>query len=225
MFDELSSSWRSALADELEKSYLTELERFVKDEREKHQIFPPQDEVFAAFDLTPFEKVEILLVGQDPYHGEGQAHGLCFSVRPGVKPPPSLVNIYKELAADLEIEPPGHGCLSGWAERGVLMLNTVLTVRAHEANSHRGRGWETFTDAVIRQVNEKTEPVVFVLWGNPARKKAQLVDPRRHVIIEAPHPSPLSASRGFFGCRCFSSIDAAIRGFGRQPIDWHLDEL
>ncbi len=225
MFEELHPSWRSVLEKELEKPYIAQLEHFVAEERENHQVFPPPSEVFAAFDLTPYENVRVLLLGQDPYHGEDQAHGLCFSVRPGVKPPPSLVNIYKELADDLAIEPPTHGHLASWAGQGVLMLNTVLTVRAHVANSHKRKGWETFTEAVIREIDRKKEPVVFVLWGNPARKKAGRIASERHAIIEAPHPSPLSANRGFFGCRCFSAVNASLSRFGHPEIDWQLPEI
>ena len=178
--------------------------------------------MFAALHLTPFADVKVVILGQDPYHGAGQAHGLCFSVRRGVPPPPSLVNIFKELQADLGIDPPSHGCLDAWAQQGVLLLNATLTVRARQAASHQGKGWETFTDEVLRAVNAKPERVVFILWGASARKKRVLVDTSRHVIIESAHPSPLSAHNGFFGSRPFSRANAALEAAGREPIDWHV---
>src|SRR6185369_5553768 len=205
----LPASWRHVLADEIEKPYFQELARFVAEERKTHQVFPPDNEVFSALDLTPYESVRVLVLGQDPYHDDNQAHGLCFSVRPGIKPPPSLANIYKELEADLGIKKPSHGYLVSWATQGVLLLNAVLTVRAHTPNSHKDKGWEKFTDAVIRAVNDKPDPVVFVLWGGYAQKKKQLID-ERHTIIESAHPSPLSMKK-FFGSRPFSKINAALR--------------
>ncbi len=221
----LPASWRAVLADEVAKPYFAELARFVAAERRTAQVFPPEDEVFAALELTPYEDVSVLLLGQDPYHDDGQAHGLCFSVRPGVPPPPSLVNIYKELQSDVGVSPPGHGYLARWAEQGVLLLNAVLTVRAHTPNSHKNHGWETFTDAVIRAVNDKRDPVVFVLWGGYAQKKSRLVDTSRHTVIQTAHPSPLSARNGFFGSRPFSKIDEALRRAGKRPIDWKLPSL
>ncbi len=210
------------LAGELEKPYLKSCATFLEAERAAHQVFPPENEVFTAFALTPYERVNVVLLGQDPYHGDGQAHGLCFSVKAGIKPPRSLANIYKELASDLGIAPATHGCLTSWAEQGILMLNAVFTVRAHEANSHKDQGWEKFTDAVIRKVNEKSDRVIFVLWGGYARKKAQLIDRARHVVLEGTHPSPLSASGGFFGSKPFSEINRLLREGGKPEIDWKL---
>ena len=218
----LPASWRTVLADELSKPYFAELSRFVAEERGAHTVFPPRDEVFTALELTPYDDVSVLLLGQDPYHDDGQAHGLCFSVRPGVQPPPSLVNIFKEMESDLGLPPPKTGYLVRWAEQGVLMLNAVLTVRAHEPNSHKNHGWETFTDAVIRKVNDKRDPVVFVLWGGYAQKKAKLLDTSRHTVINSAHPSPLSARNGFFGSRPFSKINEALVRSGKRAIDWHI---
>ena len=217
------TDWNPVLRAEFEQPYWKELMGFVAAERAVHEVYPPHDEVFAALHLTPFADVRVVLLGQDPYHGPGQAHGLCFSVNDGVRLPPSLVNIFKELEADLGIAPSTHGNLRPWAQQGVLMLNTTLTVRAHQAASHQGRGWETFTDRVIGHVGAKTEHVVFVLWGSHARKKKALVDQTRHTILESPHPSPLSAHRGFFGSRPFSAVNAALARAGQPPIDWRLD--
>lgn len=219
---ELPESWRRVLGGELEKPYFSALETFVDAERRDHRVFPPDDEVFSAFWLTPYEDVRVLLLGQDPYHDEGQAHGLCFSVRKGQRLPPSLVNVYRELASDLGVTPPAHGHLEAWAKQGVLMLNAVLTVRAHEAASHQGKGWESFTDAVIRKVAELPRPVVFVLWGAYARKKAKLIADARHVVLESAHPSPLSARNGFFGSKVFSRVNDALTRAGRGAIDWTL---
>src|SRR5690606_2801160 len=194
----------------------------VAEERARGPVYPPHEEVFAALHLTPYASVKVLILGQDPYHGPGQAHGLCFSVRPDVPPPPSLQNIFKELESDLGIPPPDHGCLDAWARQGVLLLNATLTVRAHKAASHQGKGWETFTDAVIRAVNDKPERVVFILWGASARRKKALVDTSRHVIIESPPPSPLSAHSGFFGSHPFSRTNEALVAAGREPVDWRL---
>jgi uracil-DNA glycosylase len=216
----LPSSWRPYLDAELEKPYFARLRAFVDAERRKHVVYPPEDEVFAALELTPYERVRVLILGQDPYHGPGQAQGLAFSVRPGVTPPPSLRNIFRELKDDRGCPPPPDGSLARWARQGVLLLNAVLTVRAGEPNSHRGKGWETFTDAAIRAVNEQAERVVFVLWGGYAGKKEALIDARRHVVLKSAHPSPLSAKRGFFGSRPFSRINAALEEGGRPPIDW-----
>jgi len=209
------------LGPELEKGYFRSLSRFLVEERARRRVFPPEAEVFEAFRLTPYPEVKVLLLGQDPYHDDGQAHGLCFSVKPPTPPPPSLRNVFRELRDDLGIPIPRHGDLTAWARQGVLLLNAVLTVAAHEPGSHRGRGWETFTDAVIGAVNASPSPVVFCLWGAWARKKASLVDTRRHVVIEAAHPSPLSAKK-FLGSRPFSRIDRALAAAGRPPIDWRL---
>ena len=223
-FSDLPSSWKPALAGELDKPYFRKLEAFVKKERTEHQVFPPADEVFAALEHTPFDSVRVLLLGQDPYHDDGQAHGLCFSVREAVKLPPSLRNVYKELEADLGVAPARHGSLTAWADRGVLLLNTVLTVRAHSANSHRKKGWETFTDRVIEAVAARTDPVVFVLWGKPAQAKIPLIEAQgnAHEIICSAHPSPLSANTGFFGSQPFSQVNAALERRGLAPIDWSL---
>lgn len=216
------TDWNPILKGELQKPYWAEVQRFVAAERSQHEVYPPADQVFTALHLTPYADTRVLILGQDPYHGPGQAHGLCFSVQPGVRVPPSLQNIHKELQSDLGIVPPPHGNLEAWARGGVLLLNAVLTVRAHEAASHRKQGWETFTDAVIAAVNAKPETVVFLLWGSYARAKKQLIDTSRHVIIESPHPSPLSAHRGFFGSRPFSRTNEALAAAGRPPIDWAL---
>lgn len=220
----METSWRPVLLAETEKPYWKELRAFVAEERKKFKVFPPATEEFAALYLTPHEKVSVLILGQDPYHDDGQAHGLCFSVRRGVPQPPSLVNIFKELNADLGCTIPKHGNLEHWADQGVLLLNAVLTVRAHQPTSHKGRGWETFTDAVIKTVNDKPDRVVFVLWGAYARAKKTLIDRSRHVIIESAHPSPLSASNGFFGSRPFSKINAALREAGKPEIDWQISD-
>jgi len=220
----VETSWRPILIEETEKPYFKTLRQFVAEERRQGVVYPPKEQEFAALHLTPFEKVSVLILGQDPYHGPNQAQGLCFSVRRGVPPPPSLQNIYKELRDDVGCAIPTHGDLTYWAEQGVLLLNAVLTVRAGQAASHGGKGWETFTDAVIQAVNAKTDRVVFVLWGAYARKKAPLIDTSRHVIIQSAHPSPLSANNGFFGSRPFSKINAALREAGRPAIDWQLPE-
>lgn len=216
------TDWNPILRAELEKPYWAELQRFVAEERARGPVYPPHEEVFAALHLTPYASVKVLILGQDPYHGPGQAHGLCFSVPHGVGIPPSLVNIHKELESDIGCPPPGHGNLEHWATQGVLLLNAVLTVRAHKANSHAGKGWETFTDEVIRVVNDKPERVVFLLWGSYARRKKALIDTSRHVVIESPHPSPLSAHNGFFGSRPFSRANQALIAAGREPIDWRI---
>ena len=195
------------------------------DEYHKHKIFPPADDIFNAFHLTPFEQVKVVILGQDSYHNDGQAHGLCFSVKPDVEIPPSLVNIYKELHDDLGCEIPNHGYLTKWAGQGVLMLNTVLTVRAHQANSHRGIGWEQFTDAVIKILNEQDRPIVFILWGSPAQKKKTMLTNPNHLILEAPHPSPLSSYRGFFGSKPFSKTNLFLQEKGLDPIDWQIENI
>ena len=218
----MKTDWNPILATELAKPYWQDLQRFVVTERAQAEVYPPAEEVFAALHLTSYASTRVLILGQDPYHGPGQAHGLCFSVRHGVAVPPSLQNIYKELSADLGIPAPRQGCLEAWAAQGVLLLNAVLTVRSQSAASHQKRGWETFTDAVIDAVNAKTERVVFVLWGAYARRKRTLVDTGRHVIIESAHPSPLSAHNGFFGSRPFSRINAALAEVGGDRVDWQL---
>jgi uracil-DNA glycosylase len=218
----LPASWRPALANEIKQPYFKALDRFVTQERKTHTVYPPEGEVFSALRLTPYKAVNVFILGQDPYHDDNQAHGLAFSVRPGVTPPPSLKNIFTELKADVGFRIPNNGYLVPWAEQGVLLLNAVLTVRAHQPNSHKNKGWETFTDAVLRAVSAKTDPVVFVLWGGYARKKASLIDTNRHVIIESAHPSPLSARSGFFGSRPFSKINAALRSAGKREVDWQL---
>jgi len=218
------TDWNPVLRAELAKPYWEPLQKFVAEERTQHTVYPPSDEVFSALYLTPFADVKVLILGQDPYHGPRQAHGLCFSVRPGIERPPSLVNIFKELQEDLGLRPPNHGCLEGWAQQGVLLLNAVLTVRANNANSHQGKGWEQFTDEIIRTVNDKADTVVFILWGAYARKKRALIDTARHVVIESAHPSPLSAHNGFFGSRPFSRANAALIEAGRDPIDWFLPD-
>lgn len=220
----VKTDWNPVLKAELAKPYWPELRRFVGAERERHAVYPKPEEEFAALHLTPYADVKALILGQDPYHGPGQAHGLCFSVRPGVQLPPSLVNIYAELESDLGIPRPSHGNLEAWAYQGVLLLNTTLTVRARSAASHHGKGWETFTDAVIGAVNEKAERVVFILWGSSARRKKALVDTSRHTVIESPHPSPLSAHRGFLGSRPFSRTNVALVAAGRDPIDWTIPD-
>jgi uracil-DNA glycosylase len=214
--------WREVLRDELAKPYVAELATFVAEERATSTVYPPAGEEFTALELTPPERVRVVILGQDPYHGPGQAHGLAFSVRMGVPPPPSLVNIFKELRGDLGIPPPNHGYLAEWARSGVLLLNAVLTVRAGAANSHKGRGWERLTDAIIGAVSAGPVPVVFLLWGVPAQKKAALVDAERHAILKSAHPSPLSARSGFFGSRPFSQANAALAERGQPPVDWRL---
>ncbi len=218
----MATDWNPILKAELDKPYWGELQAYVRAERERHPVYPPSGEVFACLHLTPHAAVKVLILGQDPYHGAGQAHGLCFSVRKGVTPPPSLVNIFAEVHADLGIDPPDHGNLEAWARQGVLLLNTSLTVRGGAAASHQGKGWETFTDEVIKAVDAKPEQVVFILWGAAARRKKALIDASRHVIIESAHPSPLSAHNGFFGSRPFSRANAALQATGRDPVDWRV---
>jgi uracil-DNA glycosylase len=221
----LHPGWLEPLRGEFAEPYMAELKRVLLAQREAgKRIFPRCSEWFRALDLTPPEKVRVVILGQDPYHGEGQAHGLCFSVRPGVRAPPSLVNIYKEIESDLGIAPPQHGFLEHWARQGVLLLNSVLTVERGLAASHRERGWERFTDRIIREINAKPEPVVFMLWGSYAQKKAAFVDTSRHLVLKAPHPSPLSAHSGFLGCRHFSKANAFLESRGLHPIDWALPE-
>ena len=221
----LHPSWLEPLRTEFEQPYMGELKSFLLTERNKgRQIFPKASNWFRALDLCPLEKVRVVILGQDPYHGEGQAHGLCFSVPPGTPPPPSLVNIFKELESDLGIEPARHGSLEHWAKQGVLLLNSVLTVEMGRAASHRDRGWERFTDQVVRLVNSTRQPAVFMLWGSYAQKKAAFVDSSLHLVLKAPHPSPLSAHSGFFGCRHFSKANAFLEKCGVAPIEWTLPE-
>jgi uracil-DNA glycosylase len=221
--DRLPADWQEVLAAEFEKPYFTALREFVTRERASHTVFPPEEDVFNAFTATPFAAVKVLLLGQDPYHGPGQAHGMCFSVRPGVKPPPSLVNMFKELHSDKGCPISTTGYLLPWAQRGVLLLNAVLTVRQAEPNSHKDRGWETFTNAVIAALNEREKPVVFALWGAYAQKKAKLVTQPQHRIVSAAHPSPLSAAK-YLGSKPYSAIDAALAATGHDPIDWRINE-
>ncbi|MBZ4418715.1 uracil-DNA glycosylase [Myxococcus sp. RHSTA-1-4] len=220
--DRLPEDWKKELRAALASPSFLELERFVEEERKRATVFPSEEDLFSAFRLTPYQDVKVLLLGQDPYHGPGQAHGLAFSVKPGVPPPPSLVNIFKELESDVKVPRPKDGSLIPWAKQGVLLLNAVLTVRQGEPNSHAGHGWEDFTDAVIRAVSAKQEPVVFLLWGRYAQKKKKLIDAKRHVVLEGTHPSPLSASNGFFGSRPFSKVNEALEAKGREPVDWRL---
>jgi uracil-DNA glycosylase len=222
--EKLPESWRAVLADELEKPYFKALEAFVDGERAKYKVFPPAEDVFNALKYAPYDTMKVLLLGQDPYHDDGQAHGLCFSVRPGVRPPPSLVNIFKELMNDLGCRIPNHGYLVDWAKQGILLLNAVLTVRAHEPNSHKDQGWEQFTDAVIKAVSGREDPAVFVLWGAYAQKKEKLIDTSCHVVLKAAHPSPLSAKK-FFGSKPFSAINEALKRMGKEPIDWQLEDI
>lgn len=217
-----TTDWNPVLRAELDAPYFAEIRQFVAQERARHQVYPPEAQVFAALHLTPYAELKALILGQDPYHGPGQAHGLCFSVPRGVAPPPSLMNIFAELEADLGVPRPEHGCLEHWARQGVLLLNACLTVRARQAASHQGKGWERFTDAVIRAASAKPERVVFILWGSFARKKRSLIDTTRHTVIESAHPSPLSAHNGFFGSRPFSRANAALIEAGREPIDWRI---
>jgi uracil-DNA glycosylase len=219
------ASWRGILADELEEPYFHALEEFVDAERRDHVVFPPDDEIFTALELAPYPKVKVLLLGQDPYHDHNQAHGLCFSVRPGIPPPPSLLNIFRELHDDVGFRIPNNGYLVKWATQGILMLNAVLTVRAHQPNSHKGKGWEKFTDAIIRKVNEREGPIIFVLWGGYAQKKIDLIDTGRHQVIQSAHPSPLSARRGFFGSRPFSRINNILQAADRKPIEWQIPDI
>lgn len=221
---ELPESWQEVLAGEVGKPYFAELAAFVAAERAAHQVFPPSGQEFSALEATPYENVRVLVLGQDPYHDDGQAHGMSFSVLPGTRTPPSLRNIFKELDADLGIPAPDNGYLMHWAEQGVLLLNAVLTVRAHEPNSHKAKGWEKFTDAVIKAVSARDEPVVFVLWGNYAKKKLPLIDTTKHIVVQGAHPSPLSAKL-FFGSRPFSQINEALEGFGAESIDWRVPDL
>lgn len=221
----IQNDWLEPLSPEFKKPYYLNLYKKVREEYSTKQIFPPANEIFTAFDLTPLSEVKVVILGQDPYHGDGQAHGLCFSVKPDVETPPSLVNIYKELNSDLGCYIPNNGYLTKWAKQGVLMLNTVLTVRAHQANSHRGIGWEEFTDAAIRILNEQDRPIVYLLWGKPAQMKKSMLNNPKHLILEAPHPSPLSAYRGFLGCHHFSKTNEFLKENGLEPIDWQIENI
>lgn len=221
----ITNDWKDVLADEFRKPYYIKLFKKVKHEYETGIVYPPSEDIFNAFHLTPFHKVKVVILGQDPYHQQGQAHGLCFSVKPEVAIPPSLVNIYQELESDLQIRPPSHGYLEDWAKQGVLMLNTVLTVRAHQANSLRGIGWEEFTDAAIKALNEKDQPIVFILWGRPAQMKKRMLNNPKHLILEAPHPSPLSVYRGFYGSKPFSKTNQFLQEQGEEPICWEIKEV
>jgi uracil-DNA glycosylase len=222
--DVIEQGWKTGLNDQFSSEYFTSLKNFIYSERAEGKIiYPPADCIFAAFDLTPFEKVKVVLLGQDPYHGEGQAHGLCFSVPGGVTPPPSLVNIFKELKNDLGIPPPKHGNLQKWAKQGVLLLNATLTVRANTPGSHQKKGWENFTDEVIRMLSHQKTGLVFLLWGKYAQAKEELIDKTKHFVLKAAHPSPFSADSGFFGCRHFSKTNEILVQQGKEPIDWKLD--
>lgn len=221
----ISGSWEKALKGEFSKDYYKKMFVKIQEEYQTRTIYPPADDIFNAFHFTPLEEVKVVILGQDPYHEPGQAHGLCFSVKPQVPIPPSLVNIYKELEDDLGCYIPNNGYLEKWARQGVLMLNTVLTVRAHQANSHKDLGWEQFTDAAIRVLAEQDRPMVFVLWGKPARRKKEMIHNPKHLILESPHPSPLSAYRGFFGSRPFSRINAYLEQNGLEPIDWQIENI
>ncbi|MDD3746186.1 MAG: uracil-DNA glycosylase [Anaerostipes sp.] len=221
----ITNDWNEYLAAEYKKPYYKKLFQTVTSEYQTKKIFPPADDIFNAFHLTPLAKVKVVILGQDPYHNDGQAHGLSFSVKPGIEAPPSLVNIYKELSDDLGCYIPNNGYLTKWADQGVLMLNTVLTVQAHRANSHRGIGWEEFTDAAIRILNEQERPIVFILWGRPAQNKKKMLNNPKHMILEAPHPSPLSSYRGFFGSKPFSKTNTFLEEHGLEPIDWQIENI
>ena len=218
----IQETWMQILDSEFNKPYFSSLKQFLVEEKKHHRVFPPGPFIFNAFNHTPFPDVKVVLIGQDPYHGYGQAHGLCFSVSDGVPKPPSLVNIFKELQSDLGIPAPVSGDLTKWTLQGVLLLNATLTVRENQAGSHQGKGWETFTDAAIKALSSQREGLIFLLWGNFAISKRDLIDPSKHFILTAPHPSPLSASRGFFGCRHFSKTNELLKQMGKEPIDWSL---
>ncbi|MCQ2535999.1 MAG: uracil-DNA glycosylase [Lachnospiraceae bacterium] len=221
----IENDWLEPLSAEFKKPYYKELYTRIKTEYETRTIYPPAEDLFSAYAKTPLSKVKVVIIGQDPYHEPGQAHGMCFSVKPGIETPPSLVNIYKELQDDLGLYIPNNGYLEKWAEQGVLLLNTVLTVRAHAANSHKGIGWEKFTDASIKAVNELDHPVVYLLWGSNARAKKEFLNNPKHLVLEAPHPSPLSAYRGFFGCKHFSKCNEFLVKNGQSPIDWQIENI
>ena len=219
----LEESWKRQLLPEFAQPYMQNLKSFLQEEKDAgRRVYPPGGEIFAALDLTPFEQVKVVILGQDPYHGPNQAHGLCFSVRPGTAVPPSLLNIYKELKEDLDFTIPEHGFLQSWAKQGVLLLNATLSVRAGLAGSHQGKGWESFTDRIVHLLNDQGEHLVFMLWGSYAQKKGAFIDQRRHLVLKAPHPSPLSAHRGFFGCRHFSQANRYLEAHGKTPVNWQL---
>ncbi|WP_291292507.1 uracil-DNA glycosylase [Enterococcus sp.] len=220
----LENDWQEVLQSSFDQAYYQQLREFLKVEYATQKIHPAMDHIYEALKLTPYHEVKVVILGQDPYHGPNQAHGLSFSVQPGVRIPPSLRNIYKELQSDLGIQPVSHGYLVSWAQQGILLLNTVLTVREGQAYSHRGKGWEQLTDTIIEKLNQREKPVIFVLWGKPAQQKKALIDTKKHIIIESPHPSPLSASRGFFGSKPFSKINQALIALGETPINWQLPE-
>lgn len=220
----ITNDWLGVIGNEFQETYYADLYKYVYNEYNNYLVFPKADDIFNAFHLTPLEKVKVVIIGQDPYHNDGQAHGLCFSVKPEVEIPPSLVNIYKELQDDLGCKIPNNGYLVKWADQGVLLLNTVLTVRAHQANSHQGKGWERFTDAVIKAVNEQDKPIVFILWGRPAQLKKAMLNNPKHLILEAPHPSPLSSYRGFFGSKPFSKTNLFLKEQGLEPVDWQIED-
>ncbi len=220
---QLEASWLRELGEEFNQPYMRELSAFLRRQKAAgKRVYPPGGNIFNALDSTPFDQVKVVILGQDPYHGPGQAHGLCFSVPPGVAPPPSLQNMFKELQSDLGFKSPNHGCLKNWASQGVLLLNAVLTVEARRAASHQGKGWEQFTDRVVQCLNEKQSGLVFMLWGAYAQRKGEIIDRDRHLALTAPHPSPFSADRGFFGCRHFSRANDYLREQGRETIDWQL---
>ncbi|MCR5447109.1 MAG: uracil-DNA glycosylase [Schwartzia sp.] len=219
------NDWKTPLAPELEQQYYQELRKFLITEYRTRQIFPDMYDIFNALHYTSLADTKVVILGQDPYHEPGQAHGLSFSVKPGVQPPPSLINIFKELSTDLGCTIPNNGCLKPWAEQGVLLLNTVLTVRAHQANSHKGKGWEIFTDRIISILNEREKPMAFILWGRPARMKKAMITNPNHFVVESPHPSPLSAYAGFFGSRPFSQVNDFLKRTGQTPIDWQLPNI
>ncbi|HGM3505638.1 TPA: uracil-DNA glycosylase [Clostridioides difficile] len=221
----LGNDWDELLKEEFEKDYYLNLRKFLIEEYKTRQIFPNMHNIYEALKHTSYKDTKVLILGQDPYHGDNQAHGLAFSVQPQVKTPPSLLNMYKELKDDLGCFIPNNGYLMPWADQGVLLLNTALTVRAHEANSHKNKGWEIFTDRVISILSKREDPVIFVLWGSNARKKVELIDTSKHYILEAPHPSPLSASKGFFGCKHFSKINEILEKLGKGPINWQIENI
>lgn len=220
---QIEESWKSILQDEFNASYFEDLTSFLREEKKKYSVYPPGQLIFSAFNHTPFNRVKIVILGQDPYHGPGQAHGLCFSVPENIPQPPSLVNIFKEIESDLGIPVPASGNLTRWAEQGVLLVNAILTVRANTPTSHQNKGWEKFTDAVIRNLSEKRKNLIFLLWGNYAQAKESLIDSNRHYILKAAHPSPLSAYRGFFGCRHFSKTNEILNDLGLNEIDWRIE--
>ena len=221
----IGNDWDELLKDEFGSEYYLKLRQFLKHEYFTRTVYPPMNDIFNALKATPYSAVRAVILGQDPYHGPGQAHGMCFSVRKGVEPPPSLVNIFRELNDDLGFDPPNHGCLQKWADNGVLLLNTVLTVRAGSPNSHTGQGWEIFTDNIIRKLNERPQPIVFILWGANAKSKEALITDKKHFIIKSAHPSPLSAYNGFFGSRPFSAANNFLVSHGLEPVDWKIGDL